>query len=517
MFNILKKPYSQSAIDRAKLSFLSVIIIGLLVHVYKFTNTLPNHDALFSLYTSNNVISSGRWLLAVASTPSSFYDLPWINGILSLLWIGLTAVIISDFYDFKSKSQTVIASALLVSFPAVVNTFIFEFTADAYFLAMLLSAIGARLIVFSNNKPIRLFLAAVFICLSCGIYQAYLSFALLMSVSHLLLEIVKGKRNNKECLRWVLNQIIVYALALVMYLVAWKICLAAQGVVLSSYLGIDAVASQGLFAGLVFKLKSALQSFAYFFLSRNVFTYGWTLYAVLNCIFLCCLGFMLVFVFFRSKVFKRKLQLVLFVLATAAIPVFACIWQFVSQDVSYHLVMMQSFVVLYIFTIALSSELDKPVFKQFVCVLLAFICIKFSIQANQVYFEMNRTIENSRATGIEMISRIHQMDDGSIDKIALIGTVERSLAASGNSYHDEIMVHAHQVRTNLVYDHIYGNLWLNAFAGSYYTPVSSDELNKLSEDEHIRNMPSWPLKDSIQIIDNIVVVKLSDVKSQNVY
>ena len=39
-----------------KIAFLSTFIIGLLVHIYKFTNNLPNHDSLFNYYSSQNMV-----------------------------------------------------------------------------------------------------------------------------------------------------------------------------------------------------------------------------------------------------------------------------------------------------------------------------------------------------------------------------------------------------------------------------------------------------------------------------
>lgn len=33
-----------------KLAFVSAFVVGLLVHMYKFTNTLLGHDSLFNIY-----------------------------------------------------------------------------------------------------------------------------------------------------------------------------------------------------------------------------------------------------------------------------------------------------------------------------------------------------------------------------------------------------------------------------------------------------------------------------------
>lgn len=494
-----------------KTAFISAIIIGLITHMYKFTNTLLNHDALFHLYSANNTVTSGRWFLAVACAPSSLFDLPWINGLLALFWMGLTAAVLVDYFDIDSKPVIILSSGIIVTFPSIVNTFTFEYTADGYMLAMLLAALAARLSMVGQNKISRLLLAALCICLSCGIYQAYLSFALLMALCHFMTELLKGNRENRDYYRWILNQIFVYAFGLIAYLVLWKLCMSVQGVSAVSYKGIDQLGNQPFSLGsIVLCLINALRTTAYFFLSRNVFIYGWSIYAVLNVLFLASLAALIVAAITVSKLYKQPARLLLFVLCLAAIPVFACIWCFISVDMEYHLVMLQSFSILYVFSMVLASHFFKPRYKQLLCLLMTVLVFKFGVQANQVYFEMNHTMEKSRATGIEMMTRIHMLDDGSIEKIALIGSVERSLVDIGWSMHDEIWVYAHQIRPNLVYDNSYGNLFLSEMLDSTYLPVTENELNYLSDTEFVRDMPVWPLNGSVAVIDGTVIVKLSE-------
>ena len=38
--------------NKVKLAFISTMILGMMIHIYKFTNTLPNHDSLYNYYDS---------------------------------------------------------------------------------------------------------------------------------------------------------------------------------------------------------------------------------------------------------------------------------------------------------------------------------------------------------------------------------------------------------------------------------------------------------------------------------
>ena len=85
------------------LCFCSAIGFGIAAHIYKFLNFLPNWDSLLNLYSSQNKIDLGRCFLSVGCLFGSYYDLPWINGMLSLLYLALSAVCISILFDVKKK------------------------------------------------------------------------------------------------------------------------------------------------------------------------------------------------------------------------------------------------------------------------------------------------------------------------------------------------------------------------------------------------------------------------------
>ena len=68
--------YREKIKNTWKIAFYSAFFIGLLVHIYKFTNLLPNHDSLYNFYSSQNMVASGRWFLSIACSLGSYFDLP---------------------------------------------------------------------------------------------------------------------------------------------------------------------------------------------------------------------------------------------------------------------------------------------------------------------------------------------------------------------------------------------------------------------------------------------------------
>ena len=86
-----------------KICFIFALVIGLCAHLYKITNWLPNWDSLVFRYDEQNMVSLGRWFLPVVCSFSSFYDLPFLNGIIAIIFHGLGAVTICRILNIKKK------------------------------------------------------------------------------------------------------------------------------------------------------------------------------------------------------------------------------------------------------------------------------------------------------------------------------------------------------------------------------------------------------------------------------
>lgn len=100
----------------------------MLIHIYKFTDTPLNY------YSDQNVAGSRRELLSIVYGFSVYFDLPWINDLLYIIFVATTAVVIAQLFDIQGSEESLIASGLLVLFLATTETFLFGFTADGYVL-----------------------------------------------------------------------------------------------------------------------------------------------------------------------------------------------------------------------------------------------------------------------------------------------------------------------------------------------------------------------------------------------
>lgn len=500
-----------------KLAFISTFIISLLIHLYKFTNTLPNHDSVYNYYSDQNVLGSGRWALSLACGMSSYYDLPWINGLLSCVFIALTIVVIVALYKMKNPVLIVLSGALLAASPATTETFFFLFTADGYMIAMFLAALAVYFSRIEENKLSRLILSVVCVCISCGIYQAYVSFALLLALCYFIDVLLQNNHSKQDCFKWVLRQGIIYIISLVAYYVIWKLCMYFSGTVANDYQGISEVGKISV-ALLVNGLISAIKTSVLYFVQWNVLMHGFTLYSVLNILFIIVMVFGLIISCIKSGIFCRKWALVLLMLCLIAIIPFACIWYFTSDSIVYRAMMLQSLTMLFIMTALLYERWTTYAIKNIVCIFLIIITVNNSLMANISYFYMNLCYERTYAEGLEMIMKIHDLqNEYEFNKIAVVGNriydVQHEnidLQTGKIQVSGKIHILSSLLEKTLLFDSEHTTLFLQATFGLELESLNREQRNNLLNKDEVKSMSCWPAGDSITVIDDTLVIKLSD-------
>ena len=173
-----------------KAAFFSCLLAGYLVHLYAFTNDIPNSDGLDRVYDTQQMTISGRWLLHFASALNEYTQMPAAIGLLSLLLLALAAALTVGLLGLRSGVLAGLAGALLAAFPGTGYLYLYLFTAAAYSLSILLAVLAVRFVV---RRGKGFWLLGV-CCLACsmGIYQAYVTVAIALSLLLVLRETLRG-------------------------------------------------------------------------------------------------------------------------------------------------------------------------------------------------------------------------------------------------------------------------------------------------------------------------------------
>ena len=509
--------------SKYKLAFFSTFVITLLIHLYKFTNTLPNHDSLLNYYSSQNMLSSGRWALSVACGISSYWDLPWVNGILSCFFIALTTVVLVELFKMDNPVLIMLSGALLASSASTTETLFFLYTADGYFMAMFLAALGVFLSKIDENSTFRIVISGVCFCIACAIYQAYISFALVLTLCYLFDVLLKKKYNTiKDCYKWIVRQGIIFALSLFAYYFIWKILLYLSRSEATSYQGIAEVGKitpQLIIGG----INRSLKSIILYFLQWDVLEHGFTLYSVLNIIFLILMIVGLGLAVIRSEILKQKWAAVLLIFCLIAIIPFSCIWSFVSASVSYKPMMLQCLTIWYIAAALLFEQWAKNFLKNVIFILLLLSIFNNALMANISYYYLNLGYERTFAEGVEMMIKIHDFQEkNDIKWITVLGSRIEEVQWE-NSYSSiekenpskEIHMFSEMIESNFLFDSEHTIPFLQNYLGLKLNEAPKTMIDSLKKSSEVMAMGCWPRSDAMMVIDNILVIKLSNVSSDN--
>ena len=158
-------------------AFLSAILCGFFSHMVILTSDIPNHDGLDSLYFDQNMTTSGRWFLGTACGISSFYSLPWLTGILAIVYIAVAAVFVVKLLKVEHPVFSALIGAMMVSFPSIASNFAYVFTFDGYMLALLLAVLSVYMV---EKGKFGFVVGGILLAFSLGTYQAYLSVAMIL-------------------------------------------------------------------------------------------------------------------------------------------------------------------------------------------------------------------------------------------------------------------------------------------------------------------------------------------------
>ena len=501
-----------------KIAFISTFLISLLIHIYKFTNTLPNHDGVYNYYADQNILGSGRWALSLACGMSSYYDLPWVNGLLCCVFLALTTVVIVALFRMKNPVVIGLTGAMLAASPATTETLFFLYTADGYMIALLLSALCAYLSRIEEKRVSCWILSGICICIACGIYQAYVSFGLLLAVCYFMDVLLQNSHSKQDCLKWVVRQVIIYAVSLAAYYVIWKLCLHFTGTEANNYQGISEVGkiSIGL---LISGVKNSIRTFVLYFMQWNVFRYGFTLYSVLNIFFLLAMGVGVILACVNSKLFQRKWAAILMILCLIALVPFAGIWHFTSDAMTYRPLMLQSMTMLFVLTAVLYERWAKTAVKNGICLLLILITAHNALMANISYFYMNQSYERTYAEALEMLMRIHDVEEEyDTQELAILGTrwdetyfETTDPKTGGMPLEGKTYILSSNLETTILLDPEHVIRFMKNTFGFEGELLERNQRIDLYETEAVQEMECWPSPDSIAVIDGRLVLKLSAV------
>ncbi len=171
-----------------RVALIATFVIGIVAHFFCYTNVFFNHDAA-AMYWSRlslaDSASGSRWLTPLWQTLVACVQMPWLEGLITLFFYGISAWLVCEVLQIRYTALIVLVSGILITSPTAISSNMYLSSAHQYSGALLFACLA--LYAFERWKHGWLW-AFFSLLVSAGTYGAYVN----VSVSlFLLLQIVR--------------------------------------------------------------------------------------------------------------------------------------------------------------------------------------------------------------------------------------------------------------------------------------------------------------------------------------
>lgn len=497
---------------------------GLFAHAYGFLNFTISHDSLEAFYSGEEEIvwkiSLGRCFVPVYRILTrGLLTMPWLIGVLALLWIGGAVYFIAELFQKRSGWFLILISGLMVVNPVVTSltaTFIHDLDVDMFALLMMVIAVY----LWRNQK--RGFLLGIpLIAFGLGLYQSYVSVAIVLICECLIMDLLEGKK-GKEVIGNGRNGIFMLVSGGILYLVCVRvICGVLQLSVNDSYNSISQIGN--------LSIRSLLRGVfgSYYFLAENLLQPvsilgGETAMCLVNVLLFLCAGGVLFWVLLRKGMgaFEKTLLILLgFLLPTGVNLSYILSGGILHTLMTYAACLVYGLALLIVEWYVSQMCEKKPdiVYLRKIMTALTLVVLWNDILvSNAAYLKKDVERQQMLSLMTRVVSEIETREDyvGGVDgtPLAFVGKIEmREMPGfemfSGDGRTSGLNGLNERIQIKNYRDY-----------GAYFQYILNEpvklcgeaQCRELEEHEAVRSMPVFPEKGSIKMVEGILVVKMGN-------
>lgn len=507
-----------------KLIFLCLIATfawGLLTHSYIFLHSSFSHD---SLNEFNAEVFGNDWRIQLGRIFVPAYrfivrdsiTLPWLIGVLSLLYISLAVFLIVKLFDIHSTVLTVVISGIFTANITVIAT------AATYIHDLDCNMLALALAVFSvylwKNFDKGFLYGIIPLCLSIGLYQSYISVAITLIILYLVMKLLDGEQFGNSFKQGIKSIGMIIG-AVVLFFIAMKIVcnITDISIMTGNYNSIDTVFSMSIPEIIYTAINGYIRTCYKILTVTSV--YPRIMVFAVHAIMIVIPG-----VIILCRVFQKKIKIkekILTLVLIALLPVSMNIVYPLTGGMSHDL-MEFGFWLVYLFVLLIAwwaiehFKALKPLLKygqRFVTVCLVFLVLWGNVQtANAAY--LKKDLEQQ--ANLSLFTRIvYQMEnyDGYVTgetPVVFVGTPEAlldtipgfeqiyNITGCWNSF---VLNSGEPDRYRAYFDYILLNPAIMA---------DSELWLQMQSDSRVTNMPCYPAEGSVAIVDGVLVVKMGE-------
>lgn len=485
--------------------------LGLLAHAFCYLNVMFCHDSTMVFHNENRwKISLGRFITPFFDKIRTPYNIVWVIGVLSHVFIALSVYYLICIFDIQNKVIiALIAGIFSTNFTLTISNATYINWSDIYMLSVLLYVLGAYFVLIKKNIT----LSVLAITIAMGIYQAYLPLTLLIIICFVILECF----NNlvfSNIVKIVLRSFAVVGLSFISYSLLCNIFVKAYGASLNN--GYNGIASVGDFENVnLWELikESIYYLFSFFFKESGYITTGVKFANIV--ILLLCIVFV-VLIFLKKKIVTINALFGLICLLVCPLAMNSV--YIISKGTIHHLMIFHFcmyYVILLIFlNYVMREEIICTNFRNSLVSLSCYLLIGFVIfrsvtYANIVYLNQELKYQNTMQLMNRIVDRIEQTEGYVIGEtpVEFYGELAESPLAKNRYGFTQLKELA---LMECYFGVTYATTFYQYFNEIFNYPINLTVYDGYSDKQCPYDMPVFPYEGSVQMFDDKVVVKLSE-------
>ena len=502
---------------------LYTLIFMVLLHGYRYVSLGFSHDSLAFAWQPDL-----EWQISLGRYMQPFYwwiirgriAAPFIVGVLSYGYMVGSVYGVASLLDLKAKTSLFLLAGLMcgsLAFIALDATY--SHTADVYMLALMLNIAAAWLCLRGRRRVPSVLAAAVLLVISTGLYQAYLQVFTALTMVWALLRLLKtDDRAIPEAAARCAQSFLALMLAMALFFVGYYVVMAVTGV--------EAVSRENSIGGMKVLSGAALVDMVKTTWKMPLRQLGRLqgriapLARMLTAVVLMTGAAATIFTARRSRISAWQ---ALGMAVLALLLPFGMNWICLFCGGVVHDLMMYAYIVPLLaalaaneraWNLALADE-GKQIGKKTraaACVLpLAVLTLLFDrgIYANQIYLKKDLEYDTTLSVMTRVVDRIEQVE-GYIPgetPVKFLGDIQRSKLAMTRPAFAHL---GSLTGTEENYAITYGDTFWMYLEDVMGYPIKRFRETKNEEQERVTDdMPCFPDKDSVQMVDGVVFVKLA--------
>ena len=507
--------------------FLVCLFGGGYIYFAKIVNELANPDAIWNgmAYKSGWSWETGlgRYMIGFLQKLRSDVINTEFISLTCIVFLAIICVCVVKIFEIEDIISRTIIGALIILTPTVGSTLTYYYCSDMYFLSYCLAVLAVFFAVKYQNIA-GCCICAIGICLSTAIYQAYLGIAITLCFLHLLYMLLDSHYSMRDIGRQTMHLLAGGCSGIILYLLSNS--------VIQHWLGVSAVEARGfstmgkISLGELPKLiQTAYTSFYEYFFASTMINNHWGGRYNINCLFFLCTVLILIVILWKKRIsLYRKL---FFLLGITVLPISIMSIVIIAPEASIYgstgVLMLPTMNYVYIAAFVLFVKSREEVFSIRMQKVIKFalmgccICVCYMLLmlelSSQTY--MKHHLNKTETVALSMMNEIETVTDNSRShKICVIGTMEdgnypeiyealRSSVQWTTAYHKTIWTTFDGTQSCWVN-------YISHYLGQTYSMCSYEEYNKILQSAEYSSMQNFPDENSVTIIDDIIVVKLSN-------